>query len=92
VLFVIEKLESLPRAAALFEFRVSDFEFHSSLATKNQETLTTLAASRIGRGMRLGVAIGEASTAIAKTRNFDYFAVMSRRRSQPPAGSMGGAT
>jgi len=39
-----------------------------------------------------GMAIGEVSTAIAKRRNFDYFAVMSRRRSQSPAGSMGGAT
>jgi hypothetical protein len=42
--------------------------------------------------MRLGVAIYEVPSAIAKRKNFDYFAVMSRRRPQSPAGSMGGAT
>jgi hypothetical protein len=34
----------------------------------------------------------ELSPALAKRRNSDYFAVMSRRRSQSPAGSMGGPT
>jgi len=31
-------------------------------------------------------------TAVAEKRNFDYFAVINRRRPQSPAGSMGGAT